>query len=494
MTSLKHSFIFILVSHIPTVLSIPFNQTETYVPNPTGRGTIGLLWSCTVTFGLCVWTAIHPNIVPIMDRGYCWSRTYYKLTWLFIAAVLPEFIVCCAASQLWRARQVHRLWQESWKDVPGMEQWLGMSGAFFVVMGGYVVEVKSAPNETSTPIASNSKTEIIERDELDLVTTISPTGFEELLRRRDFEKLIISGRLTEAHFSHHNIEDKGKASSIAKLLVTLQILWMVVQCVGRKAAGLPVTPLELHVLIQICYAVVIYCCWWNKPLDVSEPICLPLDATIFSNLNYNIKEETRAYSRDPLFITERRKRGGFIRTGSLAVYEIGVHMRDKTELWSAIMALISGGLHATAWNWHFPTSGELWLWRLACLGLGVAPLLLYLIVRGRGLELYVIRALVNVRFTDRYFIIAAFKEFFRWIRDTTKGNPLDGDQEKPQPKGWPEWCPIWLRSLLCLVLHFMALGYAGSILYLTAESFLSLREMPGDAYSTVAWSSFSPHL
>ncbi|EHK21704.1 uncharacterized protein TRIVIDRAFT_191998 [Trichoderma virens Gv29-8] len=255
MIPLKYSFFFILVSYIPTVLSLPFNQTETYVPNPSGRGTIGLLWSCTVTLGLCVWTAMYPNIVPIRDR---WSRTYYKLAWLYLAAVVPEFIVYSAVTQLLRARQVHRRWRDVFNDNPDMQQWMGMSGAFFVVMGGYVVEAKSTPNETNTPMTYNSNTETSERDKL--VTTISPTGFEKLLCHVDFKELIKSEKLTEA-LSRRNIEDKSKASSIAKLLVSLQILWMVVQCVGRKTAGLPVTPLELHVLIQICYTVVTYYCW-----------------------------------------------------------------------------------------------------------------------------------------------------------------------------------------------------------------------------------------
>ncbi|UKZ82844.1 hypothetical protein TrVFT333_010643 [Trichoderma virens FT-333] len=268
-------------------------------------------------------------------------------------------------------------------------------------------------------MTSNSNTETSERDEF--VTTLSPTGFETLLCHVDFKALIESEELTEA-LSRRNIEDKSKASSIAKLLVSLQILWMVVQCVGRKAAGLPVTPLELHVLIQICYTVVTYYCWWDKPLDVAEPIPLRLDATLLSDLYPNFEKETRAYSIDPLFVTERRNRGGFIRTVWRAGYEIAVHVQDNAEPYSAIMALISGALHATAWNWPFPTSSELWLWRLACLGLGLAPLLLYLMVRGRDLELYFINAAGNVRFADDDYIIRpVFIELHNCLWDTAKG-------------------------------------------------------------------------
>lgn len=34
-----------------------------FVPNPTGRGTIEVLFSCIVTLGLCIWTAVHPDVV-----------------------------------------------------------------------------------------------------------------------------------------------------------------------------------------------------------------------------------------------------------------------------------------------------------------------------------------------------------------------------------------------------------------------------------------------
>src|SRR5438552_12080960 len=44
---------------LPTGLSEP-----AYVPNPTGRGTVGLLTSCALTLFLCVWTAIHINVFP----------------------------------------------------------------------------------------------------------------------------------------------------------------------------------------------------------------------------------------------------------------------------------------------------------------------------------------------------------------------------------------------------------------------------------------------
>lgn len=70
------------------------------------------------------------------------------------------------------------------------------------------------------------------------------------------------------------IADKGKASLVAKVLVCAQAIWMVLQCISRKASGLPVTMIELNVVMHVVCAVVMCGFWWNKPLDAGEPIVL----------------------------------------------------------------------------------------------------------------------------------------------------------------------------------------------------------------------------
>lgn len=63
-------------------------------------------------------------------------------------------------------------------------------------------------------------------------------------------ELIDDKILIKEHFDYTAIEDKSKASNIAKFLVSLQILWVLVECMGRKVQGLPLTLLEIHVLIR----------------------------------------------------------------------------------------------------------------------------------------------------------------------------------------------------------------------------------------------------
>ncbi|KAL8817842.1 MAG: hypothetical protein Q9223_003400 [Gallowayella weberi] len=71
--------------------------------------------------------------------------------------------------------------------------------------------------------------------------------------------------------SDSDIQDKSKASWLAKGFVLLQITWTVLQCLSRKVVGLPISVLEVHVLVQAGCALIMYGLWFNKPKDIDEP-------------------------------------------------------------------------------------------------------------------------------------------------------------------------------------------------------------------------------
>lgn len=78
------------------------------------------------------------------------------------------------------------------------------------------------------------------------------------------------------HLKISDVRDKGKSSVLAKLIICGQVGWMVLQLIGRRVSQLPMTLLELHTLIHIIIAVIIFWLWWYKPLDVGEPIVLDM--------------------------------------------------------------------------------------------------------------------------------------------------------------------------------------------------------------------------
>ena len=68
-----------------------------------------------------------------------------------------------------------------------------------------------------------------------------------------------------------DIRDKSKADLLAKGLVILQVTWMFLQSISRKAAGLPLSPLETHNLVHAGCALFMYILWFRNPLDVRAP-------------------------------------------------------------------------------------------------------------------------------------------------------------------------------------------------------------------------------
>jgi len=125
-------------------LSYPLNAGDpepiyAYLPSPTGRGTVGLVYTCLLTLALCLWTAMHPNI-SLCQSSWLYGPAY-KATWILLAIIFLEFVVCCAASQFFEARALHKTWEAYWLKRGDCERqrWLGCEGAFLVVMGGYKI-------------------------------------------------------------------------------------------------------------------------------------------------------------------------------------------------------------------------------------------------------------------------------------------------------------------------------------------------------------------
>jgi hypothetical protein len=74
----------------------------------------------------------------------------------------------------------------------------------------------------------------------------------------------ISKLARDGHFlemDKRTIKDKSKADILAKTLVCIQVIWTIIQCIGRKVAGLPISLLEIHVLVHVACALFMYMMW-----------------------------------------------------------------------------------------------------------------------------------------------------------------------------------------------------------------------------------------
>jgi len=142
MNGFYYTTIIIVTAASKTVLGAPISTgvEPTFASEPLQRGTIGLFWSCAVTFGACIWKAIHTDI---NSHSGSWERFYYKLIWVISAMLLPEMVFIIALNQFRQAIALRDLWCERFPDT------LGLQGGVFCINGGFHYtndETRQAPH------------------------------------------------------------------------------------------------------------------------------------------------------------------------------------------------------------------------------------------------------------------------------------------------------------------------------------------------------------
>jgi hypothetical protein len=106
-------------------------------------------------------------------------------------------------------------------------------------------------------------------------------------------ELFKTGKLVWPDTSDAEIEDRSKADWIVKSLALTQILWFIVNLVGRWAQGLAVTTLELYTLSIVICGIVVFLAYWSKPFDVNVPVILQSSDNTLYNTLYNTLSRDR---------------------------------------------------------------------------------------------------------------------------------------------------------------------------------------------------------
>ncbi|KAI9152264.1 hypothetical protein HJFPF1_09493 [Paramyrothecium foliicola] len=252
--------------------------TTGWVAEPQQRGTMSILVTCTFTLILCVYTAVHLNIPPAGEPQR-W-QLLRKAKWVLIAIFAPEVVLYTAVEQFHSAwafcRDMDQIrnkeegydttrpakkkiwWQKylsinSGKDQQDKTAPTGPNSSqvpkpfsliygFYVVMGGLTADVSDMYDNVKT-------------------ITLSPSRALELARAISWKHVAVSDT---------TINDKSKADGLAKLLVILQVSWLLLQCAARSIQGKPLTILEVHTLVHAVCAMLMYGLWFKKPLDIRD--------------------------------------------------------------------------------------------------------------------------------------------------------------------------------------------------------------------------------
>lgn len=376
------------------------------------------------------------NVPPM--RLPRWRRAAKKLMFTVLAIYAPELIVSYGAIQLLHARELTRFRNDfkeksdksgqsifdkdgkvehgrccpvSSGQVPGddEEEW-ALEHGFFAYMGGFLLKMDEQLRETMT-IGSSE------------YVSLTPAGY----------RLLIRNGLLPA-ITKRVIRAKSKPSYLLQAIVFWQALWIVLSILSRVSLNLPATLLEITTVAQICASFVVYTVWWHKPQNISDPIIInftscPTCLLVLRKKNFSQRHIRTGYHPEEAIPSLLR--------GETKITVIG--NTDLLALFIAIIILIYGAIHLSAWNSYFPTAAEQMLWRVAtCVMTGVALI-------------YLVCALV----------------FFWGARD--------------------DWRVLVLQSLGTAV-------YVVARTVLVVLSFVGLREVPLGVYETISWVNQLPHI
>lgn len=171
---------------------------------------------------------------------------------------------------------------------------------------------------------------------------------------------------TKISISKADILDKSKSSGVAKFLTVAQTTWFILQFIERWAAHQARTQLEIMTVAYALLNIVIYALWWNKPLNVNEPI----EVSGRKDLDAPAREKG-IWDHDKWLIEDALEAW---------VNDHGKDFDELTIFTMSIIGVVFGGVHCFAWHFHFPTHEEEVLWRVCSVFCASAPVIMLFIM------------------------------------------------------------------------------------------------------------------
>ncbi|KAG2143003.1 hypothetical protein DEU56DRAFT_884522 [Suillus clintonianus] len=450
-------------------------------PSFTNRTLWNIISSSVLTLFACIYSAIHPNIPSPKDSLFriLWRR----LGIMIMALIAPELIVVWAMRQWMGARHVTKQFKKSGyfnvprplersenyelAEVPA-EQLQHYDRARLLVGPGEVSTSRyGGTHALAKPFKKLFEAYISDQSEDYAWTqthsffvlmggfmlymngkpyrTLLPNEVLELIRDDCIDAPILTAK---------EIGDRSKGNVISKGLIILQVAWFILQLISRAIYRLETTQLETGTLAFAVLNFLTYALWWNKPLDVQCPYRVYWKSTE-SMPEDHINALPNDNEDNVLITIIKATFGPFMELMGLSVPtrklrvptfdgSIKLENSDKVILVFAgvLFATIFGGIHCMAWFFAFPTYREQVLWRISAVAITCTPWIEILI-----------NAVMSV------------------ISNIDIG-------------------AIMTAVVMCI----FALLYIAGRGMLLVLMFTTLRHLPVDAYTTVSWISFVPHL
>ncbi|RYP17549.1 hypothetical protein DL765_004438 [Monosporascus sp. GIB2] len=293
------------------------------------------------------------------------------------------------------------------------------------------------------------------------------------------------------HIDFHDIRtgdiwDKSKQDRLTKAITSLQIGYLVLQCIGRAAQHLAITALELNTLAIVVCSLMTAFAWLHKPSDVRTPTRIVSQSSMIDITG------NKPWRTTPLDFVDENGPGWAMNVQPFM--KLPVIPRERPiqripndrfpmnpygiqEYCVCFATLLFTGLHVLGWNFSFPSSVERVLWRAS------------------SLMLFVVTALFWI-----FETMASWKRLGRWtwlyLWVTDRKKLPDFERARAEKLGQEE-----AREMATLPLPWefwtimpIAVLYGFARLYLIVETFLELRNVDGSAFVNVEWSDFLPHI
>ncbi|RYP53958.1 hypothetical protein DL768_001180 [Monosporascus sp. mg162] len=169
-------------------------------------------------------------------------------------------------------------------------EWTRMH-SWYAVMGGFAIDLRNLPRDF---VPGSPRSQILSTDGLLLLARCKPELIPDI--------------------SEEEILDKSKADRLKKFIICLQAAWFSVSAIFRMARGYPIALLELNTFAHALCALLIYCIWWSKPLDVAGStlidgrLCDDIVAFLAMASHYNGRREMELFRYQPAKTSRPRVR------------------------------------------------------------------------------------------------------------------------------------------------------------------------------------------
>ncbi|KAE9382077.1 hypothetical protein N431DRAFT_425588 [Stipitochalara longipes BDJ] len=194
-----------------------------FVPEPdSGRGTVGIIWSCLTTIFLSTWTSYHIDFVD--------SSTKTKILETTLSVFIPEVMAAMAlkeAINAWYFRKALRV-------IPGWERF-SLKQAFLIQKGGVTLQSQSLTKDN----------EFFDRARLGIIS------FHQFPQ-------------------NSQIDARSKSDWLSKMIAICQALWFASNIASRLVARYEISLLEGLTTAYVFCGLVMFVSWYQCPQDIKE--------------------------------------------------------------------------------------------------------------------------------------------------------------------------------------------------------------------------------